>query len=227
MTREVKANKNPDVVRVFVVRHGRTDFNAKKILQGHLDIDVNDEGIAQAQKVGEHLRDIQVDHFVSSDLVRCVSTSKEILKYQPHIESYRTTQNLRERNMGVVQGMPLLEALAQFGPDFKNLGEKSDALLARVADEWDLLFKKSITEGHLNTIVCTHGGVITGFINHLHSSKGYILAEGLTKADLKVPYNTSVSVIDLDKTSGKGIIRKFGNTEHLGGHFEVKNQLLR
>lgn len=226
MTREVVANTDPNVVRIFVVRHGRTDFNAKKIMQGHLDIDINAEGQAQADKVGNYLKDIPFDHIVTSDLIRCVNTTKPILKHQ-EIQTPDVTSNLRERNMGPVQGMKMQDAIEQYGADFRNLGEKEHELLARVGSVWSQIYKKAVSENHTNSLVCTHGGVITTFINHLHSGQNYKLADGLEKADLKVPFNTSIAVIDLDKTTGAGTIQKFGVTEHLGGHFEVKNQLLR
>lgn len=226
MTREVVANRDPGVIRIFVVRHGRTDYNAQKIMQGHLDIDINAEGQAQAQKVGQYLKDIQFDHYVTSDLVRCVNTSKPILQHQKDIDVV-ITANLRERNMGPVQGMKIEDAIEQFGPDFRNLGEKEHELLARVESVWTQIYKKAVAEDHLNTCVCTHGGVITGFINHLYDNRNYKLADVLVKFDLKVPFNTSIAVIDLDKETGAGTIQKFGVTEHLGGHFEVKNQLLR
>ncbi|SGZ49446.1 CIC11C00000002398 [Sungouiella intermedia] len=226
MTKEVTANADAGTIRIFVVRHGRTDFNAQKIMQGHLDIDINDEGKVQAQKVGHYLKDIHFDNYITSDLIRCVNTSAPILEHQ-QVKDVITTSNLRERNMGPVQGMRIQDAIDQYGPDFRNLGEKEHELLARVESVWNQIFKKAVTENHMNVCVCTHGGVITGFINHLYDSRDYQLAEGLLKTDLKVPFNTSVAVIDLDKKTGAGTIQKFGVTEHLGGHFEVKNQLLR
>lgn len=226
MTREVVANTDAKVVRIFVVRHGRTDFNAQKIMQGHLDIDINAEGRVQADKVGHYLKDIQFDHVVTSDLVRCVNTTKPILQHQK-IHEPVVTADLRERNMGPVQGMKMQDAIDQFGADFRNLGEKKHELLERVGGVWSLIYKKAVADDHLNSLVCTHGGVITAFINHLYDGQNYKLADGLQKSDLKVPFNTSIAVIDLDKETGAGTIQKFGVTEHLGGHFEVKNQLLR
>lgn len=226
MTREVVANTDAKVVRIFVVRHGRTDFNAQKIMQGHLDIDINAEGRVQADKVGHYLKDIQFDHVVTSDLVRCVNTTKPILQHQK-IHEPVVTADLRERNMGPVQGMKMQDAIDQFGADFRNLGEKEHELLERVGGVWSLIYKKAVADDHLNSLVCTHGGVITAFINHLYDGQNYKLADGLQKSDLKVPFNTSIAVIDLDKETGAGTIQKFGVTEHLGGHFEVKNQLLR
>lgn len=226
MTREITPNRDPKVVRVFVVRHGRTDCNAQKIIQGHLDIDINAEGREQAEKVGQYLKDIRFDNYVTSDLIRCVNTSEPILRHQ-NIEHVTTTPNLRERNMGKAQGMRLQDAVAQYGLDFRNLGEKEHELLARVENVWSQVYKRAVSDNHMNVCLCTHGGVITGFINHLYDSREYLLAEGLQKSDLKVPFNTSIAVIDIDKESGAGTIQKFGVTEHLGGHFEVTNQLLR
>lgn len=229
MTREITLNVDPAITRVFVVRHGRTDYNSKKIMQGHLDIDINDDGRLQAQKVGEYFKDIEIDYIITSDLIRCVNTIRYVTDLHPNIDEnkIRTTKNFRERNMGPVEGMHIQDAIDKYGPNFKNIGEQASELHERLNLEWDLLLKNATAEDYKNIVVCTHGGVITGFTNHLYDSKNYLLAEGMTKSNLKVPYNTSVTVIDVEKKTGKGIIQKFGLTEHLGGQFEVQNQLLR
>ncbi|KAM9936307.1 hypothetical protein OXX80_004138 [Metschnikowia pulcherrima] len=226
MTREIVANEDPQITRVFIVRHGRTDWNAKKILQGHIDIDINEEGAQQAEKVASHLEPIPIDDIVSSDLCRCVNTAKPILKFQK-TTSYSETPKLRERDMGKVQGMALAEALSTYGESFRNLGEKESALIERVSEVYDSALKRATINCHKNVLLCTHGGVITAFTNHLHRDRKYDLAEGLSASDLRVPYNTSVTVIDVEKASGRGMIVNCGVTEHLGGDFRVRNQLLR
>lgn len=228
MTRDIVANTDPNVVRVFVVRHGKTDYNARRIMQGHLDIDMNDEGRLQSEKVGAHLKDITLDYLISSDLVRCTNTAQAIANHQKKLPSpFPTTEGLRERNMGDVQGMHVQDALDKYGPNFKSVGELLDQLCERVSRVWDQTFKKAVADGHMNSVVCTHGGVIRAFINYLYDHRGYNLVEGMTKDDLRVPFNTSITVVDLDKTTGEGLIRCFGLTEHLGGHFLVSNQQLR
>ncbi|OBA22267.1 phosphoglycerate mutase-like protein [Metschnikowia bicuspidata var. bicuspidata NRRL YB-4993] len=226
MTREIKPNEDPQVTRVFVVRHGRTDWNAKKILQGHIDIDINEEGAQQAQKVASHLQGVRIDDLVSSDLCRCVNTSKPILSYQ-HTATYSETPKLRERDMGKVQGMPLIDALQTYGENFRSLGEQESALIERVSEVYDSALKRAASNKHKNILLCTHGGVITVFTNHLHRDRKYCLGEGITADDLRVPYNTSITVIDVEKATGSGTIVNCGVTEHLGGDFRVKNQLLR
>lgn len=226
MTREIVPNDNSNVTRVFVVRHGRTDWNAKKILQGHIDIDINEEGKQQAEKVASHFQNIKIDELVSSDLCRCVNTASPILKYQKD-PIYSQTSKLRERDMGKVQGMPLKEVLETYGESFRNLGEQEAALIERVSEVYDSALKRAASKNHKNILLCTHGGVITAFTNHLHRDRKYALGLGLTADDLRVPFNTSVTVIDVDKTTGNGTIVNCGVTEHLGGDFRVRNQLLR
>lgn len=227
MTVDVQANTDDNVLRIFMVRHGQTNHNIQKILQGHLDIDINETGVDQAKKVGESLKNIKFDKVVSSDLVRCVNTSQEVLKHQEQPLQLRQTPNLRERHMGVVQGMYIKDALAEYGENFKDLGEKKASMLERLNEEFELVIKQGITDGDKNVMLCTHGGVLTTFFNHLYEDKHYKLSSHLTPAKLKVPYNTSVSVIDIDKSSGEGTIRDFGNTRHLGADLEVSNQMLR
>lgn len=229
MTREIKANNDPSIIRIFVVRHGRTEYNASKRMQGHIDIDIDQLGQEQAEKLTRYLEDIDFDYCVTSDLSRCRSTIKDVIKANSRLseDNVRVTSNLRERMMGPVQGMLINEAKAQYGPDFKNMGEKDAELIKRVKEEWDSAVKKAAIEDHLNTVLCTHGGVITAFTNYLHKSVNYGLGEGLKAENLRVPFNTSITVIDVDKASGAGTIQKFGVTEHLGGQFEVKNQDLR
>ena len=221
-------NSNPAKVRIFIVRHGQTDHNVQKILQGHVNTPLNATGIEQAKKVGERFRNVPVDGFITSDLQRCANTISEITKLHPE-SSKRivVTEDLSERNMGEVEGLKITDAIAQYGEkNFRNLGEQLPMIVARVSRKWDYVVNDSIDNDYKNYILCSHGGVITAFTNHLHDL-GYLLEEGLTKEKLKVPFNTSVTVVDIDKSTKEGHIVMFGDTEHLGGQFEVKNQLLR
>ncbi|RCK60384.1 hypothetical protein Cantr_08742 [Candida viswanathii] len=222
MTFEVLENSDPEIIRVFIVRHGQTDHNVQKILQGHLDTDLNDTGREQAQIVGSFFSKIPIDYYLSSDLVRCQQTLQPIMAHQK-TDTVRYTSNLRERDMGKVQGMYLKDALETYGPEFRNLGEKESELCARVEKEW----KGLVDQDYNNVIFCTHGGVITRFTRYLHETMGYSLNNKLTPGDLRVPFNTSITVVDVNKKTKEGVIQDFGNTLHLGGQYEVKEQMLR
>lgn len=221
------SNTNPQVVRLFVVRHGQTDHNVKKILQGHTDIHLNDTGIEQAKKVGERFKSVPIDAIYSSDLARCRNTAKEILEYHPHLAPdvvYSTS--LRERNMGKAEGLYITDAISKFGHDFRNLGEPEEVLVGRIYAFWELVLDESVEKNYSNCVLVTHGGVLTALANYLHS-RHYALSPELTVEKLRVPFNTSVTVVDFNKETKEGIIQLFGETAHLGEQKEVTDQRLR
>ena len=208
------SNKNTKTLRIFVIRHGQTNNNLHKVLQGHMDIPINQEGIQQSQKAGKYLSTVQFDYFVTSDLSRCVATTNEILKYQGTKCGVRTTPNIRERDMGIVQGLPIAEALKRYGSNFRDMGEPHAKLIERLSKEWDLIVEEGLQKGYLNIGVCTHGGVVINLLNYLYDN-GYKLGKGLSKLSLQKPINTSISVIDIDTETKEGTIEVFGGVEHL------------
>jgi len=85
-----------DTVRIYIVRHGETEENKQKIIQGHLDTALNLEGERQADLVAKALKDIPFDACYASDLRRAVDTAKRILVYHPDVE-VQTQTAVRER----------------------------------------------------------------------------------------------------------------------------------
>jgi broad specificity phosphatase PhoE len=67
----------PTPSRSFLcLRHGVTDWNAQGRFQGRTDIPLNDEGISQADAAALRLRNLRIDHVVTSPLVRAVRTAE-------------------------------------------------------------------------------------------------------------------------------------------------------
>ncbi|MFC2664574.1 MAG: histidine phosphatase family protein, partial [Prevotella histicola] len=87
---------------LYLVRHGETVDNARHIMQGQTQGQLNDNGIRQAEEVAERMRTEQIDAFVSSDLRRSIHTCEIIA--QPHNASVVTTPLLRERDWGSFTG---------------------------------------------------------------------------------------------------------------------------
>ena len=96
--------------RFCLVRHGETDWNAERRLQGHTDIHLNTRGLAQAAQMAKALKSIhfQFDVLYTSDLQRAKQTAKAIESlYSVSAISHRA---LRERNLGALQGLTISEA---------------------------------------------------------------------------------------------------------------------
>lgn len=90
-------------MKLLLTRHGETEENIKRILQGHMPGKLTDNGIKQAKKLALRLKDEKIDFIFSSDLDRAVRTTKEIIKKHPKALVYYTSE-LRERNLGSYQG---------------------------------------------------------------------------------------------------------------------------
>ena len=90
-------------MNLFVVRHGQTEWNVLKKMQGSADIPLNDKGIEQAYQTKENLKDINVDLIICSPLQRAKQTA-EIINTDKNLEIIYA-EKLRERNYGEFEGV--------------------------------------------------------------------------------------------------------------------------
>ena len=99
------------MTKLFLVRHGETIDNARQLMQGQMQGELNENGIAQAEAVAEQLKDEHFDAIISSDLHRAIQTAEIIAL--PHHLTVVTTPLLRERDWGDFTG--------RYIPDLKGL----------------------------------------------------------------------------------------------------------
>ena len=96
--------------RICFVRHGETNWNAERRMQGHIDIPLNANGISQAERLANAL--IRVKHsfdvIYSSDLERALHTANAVARALSL--DVQITPRLRERNVGKLQGLLIAEA---------------------------------------------------------------------------------------------------------------------
>src|SRR5574338_1146089 len=83
---------------IYLVRHGVTDWNVQKKIQGNTDIPLNDTGRKQAHQLKEKLQAISFSAVVTSNLSRTKETGS-IIAGQRTV-SFIQDENLRERSVG-------------------------------------------------------------------------------------------------------------------------------
>jgi len=91
------------VTRLIIWRHGQTASNVADRFQGHLDVDLDETGHAQAAAAAARLAEEHPDVIVSSDLRRAADTAVALSAVTGL--PVHTDARLRERNYGVWQGM--------------------------------------------------------------------------------------------------------------------------
>jgi broad specificity phosphatase PhoE len=148
---------------IYFVRHGETDWNRDRRVQGQSDTPLNDAGREQARALAGVLTPVAFDAAYSSDLIRATETAEIVLHDRGMI--IQTTYRLRERNFGSWEGrlVPELEAEGLLSGrgwpyvDAPHGGESIADLETRVVD-----VVRAIASEHPNEtiLVVAHGGVI-------------------------------------------------------------------
>lgn len=98
----LKIHKGTKPSMLYIMRHGRTDWNIKHKLQGRTDIPLNDEGRQMAAEACERYKDVHFDICYCSPLVRARETADILLKGRdiPII----TDDRLVEMGFGIYEG---------------------------------------------------------------------------------------------------------------------------
>ena len=99
---------------ICFIRHGETTWNAERRMQGHIDIPLNTTGMGQAKRLANALTQTKYsfDAIYSSDLERALHTANAVANALSL--AVQTTPQLRERNVGQLQGLLLSEAPVLF-----------------------------------------------------------------------------------------------------------------
>ncbi len=161
----------------YIIRHGETDWNAKKLLQGQTDIPLNEKGKQQALSLGKLLVNIRFDAAFSSDLLRAKQTA-EILAIEKKI-TVQTTKLLRERRFGKLEGQSWEKADSRLESLIHRLvfmteEEKRKHGLERAENNEDLIARLipflrelCIAYAGKTVLIATHGGLMRAFLIHL------------------------------------------------------------
>lgn len=151
---------------ICLVRHGETDWNVERRLQGHEDIPLNAVGVAQARALAASLARTQFDAIYSSDLIRARHTAEHVAALTDVPVTLLAAA--RERNFGIFQGLTRQEAEQRFPsmqaqvarrePDFvPPEGESLRQCFDRIARLLDSLANEHMGQ---RVLLVAHGGVL-------------------------------------------------------------------
>lgn len=148
-------------MKIYIVRHGQTDYNLNNILQGQKDVPLNQNGKNQAIETAKKLSDINFDFIYASPLKRTMETCLEINKY--HNKNIIYDNRLFERGFGDLEGLHGSKInMSQYWDTNLNLSndniESINDFLNRVKCFYDELYTKHKNED-INILIITHNGV--------------------------------------------------------------------
>ena len=185
-------------MKLYFVRHGRTEWNEEGRIQGaNGDSPLLESSIQQLKALGQHLSQTYFDAAYSSDLPRAVHTAQIILEQNQHPISLQETPALREWRLGRLEGRKIVELktlypeemkafrhdLSQFHHDLFEAESVSETT-KRTCD-----FVKSLKGKEFDTVLIVgHGANLTASIRTLLGYKAEELRKngGLNNASVTI-----------------------------------------
>lgn len=145
------------MTELYLVRHGETEWNAARRIQGRTDIPLNDTGREQARQAGELLARRRWDAIYASPLSRAVETAR-IIGRQVGIDEVGTRDALMERDYGAAEGLGFDELDRLYPEGVHAEGQETrEEVGSRVGGALVALADQHPGE---SLIVVSHGGAI-------------------------------------------------------------------
>ncbi|MFX0185431.1 MAG: histidine phosphatase family protein [Candidatus Hodarchaeota archaeon] len=161
---------------MVLIRHGQSEANARRILQGHMDSPLTEEGRFQARNIAQRMRNAgcSFDYIYSSDLSRATETTEIIVKV---IKANRIlyTPLIREFDLGIMVGKSVDKMNSQDRELLDKIwsnpsqripnGESLDLFIYRLRTFLHLIENTNPTPS--SVLVVSHGGVIYNLLKYL------------------------------------------------------------
>ena len=148
-------------MKLYITRHGETEWNQLNKVLGRPDIPLNEKGLEQARVAGEGLADIPFDVIYCSPLSRAAETAEIIAAYQQRPVKCIKEDSLIEQSFGIFEGTKRDNETYQAEKHlyFKRFpeGESFLDVAARVYPFLAEIVKNS--EHYENVLLVTHGGI--------------------------------------------------------------------
>jgi uncharacterized phosphatase len=188
------------MTKICIVRHGQTDWNKERRLQGTTDIELNETGEQQAREARDFLKGGEWDAIISSPLKRAKRTAEIINEglQLPLLEM----DEFAERHFGAAEGMLIEESRNKY-PNGGSPGQETrDDVIKRVLEGVEHIQREFPEK---NVLLVAHGAVISILLAHLSPEKFIYGETHLVNAC----FNT------IHFSGNKWNVKEFNQTAHL------------
>ncbi|WP_250674746.1 histidine phosphatase family protein [Paraclostridium ghonii] len=193
-------------MKVYITRHGETDWNVKGKMQGCKDSNLTEQGKKEALNLGNRLKDIKIDYIYTSPLTRAYDTAL-LIKGNRDIP-IGTYENLKEMNFGIWEGMYSDDVAREYENEYYKFWNEPHLYTSTGGETFEELIKRvKIT---LNDITNQNKGEDILLVTHSIIIKA--IYSIIKKYELKdfwnPPYikNTCVTILEFNEGNYKFIL---------------------
>jgi len=205
--------------RIFLIRHGETNWNKEGRFQGQIDIPLNDNGKDQAKKTFEYLKNISFNKAFSSSMQRPYETAQIILQNNKKL-MIKKLDSLIEISHGLWEGKLETEIKEKWPSLLKNWHEKPQEVIMPEGESIKDVSERSI-EAFNKICLSQKDNDLTLLVAHDAVNKTLIceiLGISCSNIWMIKQGNGGITVIDIFNDSSKApVISALNITTHLGG----------
>ena len=183
-------------MKLYIIRHGETDLNAKSVMQGWVDPPINRSGRELAALTGQAMRDIRFDRCISSPLSRARETAEIVLRESGNEIPITTDDRIREMSCGDIEEKSITEmgdaARLFFVDPFRFPGFPNGETIQDLCSRTQEFFRELTAADDGKTyLISTHGCAMRAMLNYLFDNpsdywRGH------------APYNCAVCIVEAD-----------------------------
>ncbi len=180
-------------MKVYIIRHGQTEWNKKGRIQGKTDIELNKDGIEQATMARKNIENYDIDLIIASPLKRARQTAEIINKNMKVPIIYENA--VVERDFGEFEGMvrkeikdEMLNSGALYKQESSEVYKGVEPMSQLCERVWIFLDKLKEEYKGKNILIVTHGGVtraINGYFEPTNKDK-VLEKMGLSNCEIKM-----------------------------------------
>ena len=201
-------------MKLYLIRHGQTDWNLQGKIQGSVNIPLNTTGRHQAELMAEAMDERPVKKIFTSTLTRAVETAKAIGTRQG-VELY-LMDGLREVRYGAWEGLNWEEIAARYPEEFNKWnenpveaappgGETQKEVMCRVIGAAKGILE--MTHGTEDVAVVSHGAALAFLMVYF--------LQGKTPEHEIIVENASISTVSYDPATECFTVEEMNDTSHL------------
>ncbi|HDR7795406.1 TPA: phosphoserine phosphatase 1 [Bacillus luti] len=198
---------------VYVTRHGETEWNVAKRMQGRKNSALTENGMLQAKQLGDRMKDLPIDAIYSSPSERTLHTA-ELIKGKRDIPIIGD-EHFYEINMGIWEGQTIDDIERQYPEEIQlfwyephlfqsTSGENFESVHKRVIEGVELLLEKHKGE---NILIVSHAAAAKLLVGHF---AGIEIAKVW---DEPFMHSASLSMIEFDENYS-GEVKQFADISH-------------
>lgn len=203
-------------MKIYLIRHGQTDWNIQGKIQGSHDIPLNETGCRQAQRLAKGMSSHTVKRIFASPLVRAAETAKILGKEKKVDVCFM--QKLVEVEFGKWEGLTWTEIKKEYPMEYEQWcldsakatppgGEIQSEIMKRCTEALNEII--NLTGGQEDTAIVSHGATLAHLFTYMMRNN--------PEVESMIVENASITTVDYNPLTKDFMLLELNDTSHLCG----------